>query len=95
MQQFLVKWKDYPESASTWEPWENLKDTQALDTWEASHPSHSMLTISDDLVIDDEPKTRNEALYRKDADNWKKAMDDEYQSLINNKTWSIVPHPKD
>ena len=22
--QWLVKWKDYPESRNTWEPWENL-----------------------------------------------------------------------
>jgi len=25
--------------------------------------------------------------------NWKMAMDDEYNDLIENKTWELVPHP--
>ncbi|XP_021757146.1 uncharacterized protein LOC110722187 [Chenopodium quinoa] len=27
--------------------------------------------------------------------NWKMAMDDEFNALINNKTWELVPHPPD
>ena len=27
--------------------------------------------------------------------NWKKAMDDEFDALIKNKTWELVPHPPD
>jgi hypothetical protein len=26
--------------------------------------------------------------------NWKEAMDDEYKTLIENKTWHLVPHKK-
>jgi len=29
------------------------------------------------------------------ASNWKKAMDDEFDALIKNKTWELVPRPPD
>jgi hypothetical protein len=39
----------------------------------------------------DEPATLKLALANSD---WKKAMDDEYRVLIENKTWHLVPHKK-
>lgn len=43
---------------------------------------------------DDEPKTIEEALTGKDKCNWKKAIDEEYESLIANKTWKLVKSPE-
>ena len=28
--EFFVKWKDYPESKNTWEPYTNLRDNEVL-----------------------------------------------------------------
>jgi hypothetical protein len=32
--QYLVRWGGFPLKDSTWEPYENLKDTEAMDDWE-------------------------------------------------------------
>jgi len=40
------------------------------------------------------PLPRNPVLALKDP-NWKMAMDDEYNALIQNKTWDLVPRPPD
>jgi hypothetical protein len=39
----------------------------------------------------DEPSSVNAALNDK---NWVTAMDNEYQALLHNKTWHLVPKPK-
>ena len=43
----------------------------------------------------DDPKNRVEALKDKDANEWKNAMTKEYQALIKNNMWTIVPRPED
>lgn len=43
---------------------------------------------------DDKPKTIEEALARKNKCDWKKALDEEYKSLIANKTWKLVESPE-
>jgi len=43
---------------------------------------------------DDEPKTIEEALAGKNKYDWKRALDEEYESLIA-KTWKLVEAPKD
>jgi len=40
-----------------------------------------------------EPITYQEAVHSPQRDNWHKAMTSEYESLLNNKTWEIVPLP--
>ncbi|CAJ2635646.1 uncharacterized mitochondrial protein AtMg00820-like [Trifolium pratense] len=40
------------------------------------------------------PLPRNPVLALKDP-NWKMAMDDEYNALIQNKKWDLVPRPPD
>lgn len=41
-----------------------------------------------------DPQTPIEALSGQDATNWKKAMEDEYKSLIENETWTLVNLPE-
>jgi hypothetical protein len=42
---------------------------------------------------DGEPQTREEALKREDGELWKKAMDDEIASLLENETWTVEKPP--
>ena len=52
--EYLVKWKDYPDIDCTWEPYDNLKDTQALDRWEdTSHTVASMANVTNDGEIEE------------------------------------------
>lgn len=44
-------------------------------------------------IILDDPMTIEEALSRADGKRWKKAMVDEYESLLLNKTWNLVDLP--
>jgi hypothetical protein len=44
-------------------------------------------------LINDEPKTVAEIEGRPDAADWHKAMDDEYNSLMENDTWELVDLP--
>lgn len=46
------------------------------------------------LAMSNEPKTYKEALESKDRNEWSKAMDEEYQSLIKNGVWLLVDRPK-
>ncbi|OWZ12030.1 Transposable element [Phytophthora megakarya] len=40
------------------------------------------------------PTTRSEALESDHAEGWAKAMHEEYNSLLRNETWELVPRPK-
>ena len=42
-----------------------------------------------------EPKTFAEIKNRHDGPKWKEAADNEYNSIMKNKTWELVPRPKD
>jgi len=46
------------------------------------------------IQVTKSPLPRNPVLALKDP-NWKRAMDDEYNALIQNKTWDLVPRPPD
>ena len=46
-----------------------------------------------EMALDPEPHTRRQALQRPDAARWQIAMQDEYDSLIKNETWTIVDRP--
>ena len=45
-------------------------------------------------IQDLEPTSYKEAMKRDDGDKWMDAAKEEYDSLIENKTWSLVPLPK-
>ena len=42
-----------------------------------------------------EPKSYNEAVNSPRAENWRKAMQTEYNSLMDNNTWTLVNEPED
>jgi hypothetical protein len=54
--------------------------------------SSNLSTTSD---LPPEPTTVRGALRSAEAQEWRLSMDDEYQSLIENDTWKVVPRPKD
>lgn len=47
------------------------------------------------IVINGEPSNYNEAISCQEKDNWMLAMEEEIESLIKNKTWTLVNLPKD
>lgn len=51
------------------------------------------ITYSARAIVLDDPQTIEEALSRHDGLNWKKAIMDEYDSLLMNKTWNLVDLP--
>ena len=42
-----------------------------------------------------EPKSYNKAVNSPQAEDWRKAMQAEYDSLMNNNTWTLVDEPED
>lgn len=44
--------------------------------------------------IDDEPKSYDEAVESNDRNEWQKAMQSEYDSLLKNQTWILVEKPE-
>ncbi len=46
------------------------------------------------IVFLEEPQTMEEALNGEDANKWEIAMQEEYDSLVVNNTWTLVPFPK-
>lgn len=45
------------------------------------------------LVVREEPTTYNEAMNSSDRQQWRDAMEEEYESLISNETWKLVEAP--
>ena len=61
-------------------------------------PTHEpiIMLLSQATDIDEEePKTFAQAMNGVDSGEWKAAMEDEYQSLIENHTWKVVDNPSD
>jgi transposase InsO family protein len=48
---------------------------------------------SANVALAGDPATYKEALDREDSKHWKEAMDAEYKSLVENKTWNLVQLP--
>ena len=44
-------------------------------------------------INDDEPKTYQKAITSKNSLKWKKAMDEEVESLMKNETWKLIKKP--
>lgn len=74
----------------TYVPGESPKDGNSSDTsvFEDSE-SLSAFLVNAEGGNGDEPQTVQEALSGPEADSWKNAMKDEYNSFITNKCWSL------
>ncbi len=46
------------------------------------------------ITFSEEPQTAEKALKGKNAKKWEIAMEEEYNSLVVNSTWSLMPFPK-
>jgi len=56
---------------------------------------HLTFLTTDQLGTDhDTPESYKEAIQCPDAEHWKRAMIDEHKALLNNKTWTLVPRPR-
>ena len=53
-----------------------------------------MLAANVDNKGDDEPDTLKQAMRRSDWPKWKEAMQAEYDSLMENETWELIPAPE-
>jgi hypothetical protein len=61
IKKYLVKWLDYDEeSDNTWEPFDHVADTLALEKW--IQREHDASTCFVETVNIDEPTTYNQAL---------------------------------
>ena len=45
--QFLVKWKGFPDSENSWEPWKNLIHNEILHNYLKEHRMKSLIPVSD------------------------------------------------
>lgn len=86
---------DYGDLDETYQPPRSLRNMQDNSsrmtvrprrTQTKEHSLFCLMTLSD-------PQSVNEALSSSNAVQWKKAMDEEYSSLIKNKTWSLIDLP--
>lgn len=68
-------------------------DTSEFEDSE-SFPGMSACLVSEEHGNAAEPQTVHEALSSPEADEWKKAMEDEYKSFITNKCWSLCDRVK-
>src|ERR1700742_1119859 len=83
--QYLVKWLGYDDDDNTWEPIEQLIDTEALQIWQDRMSEANLIESTDD------PMTYKEAISLPDAKLWEEAINQELKLLKNNDTWTIVP----
>nr|ANM86643.1 putative integrase [Cladonia uncialis subsp. uncialis]AUW30833.1 putative integrase - catalytic core [Cladonia uncialis subsp. uncialis] len=74
---------------------DNDSDKENIDPAKKPPPSKDCVICLAEMALDPEPRNRKEALHRQDADKWVNAMQDEYKSLMKNKTWEVVDRPKD
>ena len=70
------------------------KQTERFESADVAVDAEScfIASLTSDL---EEPGTFKQALSGDDSYKWKEAMNDEFESLIKNKTWELVPRPSD
>jgi hypothetical protein len=89
---YRVRWLGYDESQDTYEPYEGICHTDAFRKWE--DPTYEPELLSLINITDDEYPTLKKALEGNNRDSWLDAMQLEYDALIENGTWEVVPRPK-
>lgn len=87
---------DIPVKGSTCEADEanvinnRLRERHAHHTCCCDSTNHFAMTATGE-----EPRTYEQAIHAVDSDQWKHAMNEEYDSLIKNHTWALVKPPAD
>ena len=72
---------------------DNLSSKRHRNLPQRFHPDGCL--IADSLTIEvDEPKSVSEALSSEHSTQWREALNSEYQSLIDNGAWELVPPPE-
>ena len=94
--EYLVKWTGYDDDDSTWEPYDHVADTKALEEWEDRRGTQALgANITN---VTEEPSSYREAVTSADAHHWLEAIKAELDALDRNKTWEFVDRtsiPKD
>ena len=90
--QYRVKWVGY--KTPTWEPATLLEDTQALDAWESRIQAYAAKARGGNN-INPNALTYKQAMKTPQKEQYLEAARKEYQSLMDNGTWKLVPRPRD
>lgn len=69
---------------------ENILDTRLRGRSQSTVVAMAMSM----MAINDEPRTYQEAIDSSESQNWKDAMESEYNSLLQNETWILVEKPE-
>jgi histone deacetylase 1/2 len=89
---YRVRWLGYDETHDTLEKYEEISHTDAFKRWE--DPTGEVQALS--LKINDEDyPSLSVAMHRADRELWIDAMGDEYNALMAQETWEVVPRPLD
>jgi hypothetical protein len=103
--EYLVKWEGYDPTAATWEPLSNLTNCEdaiqffkekstGSNSEEYVQPLAYALSATHASNIKD-PNGYKEAMQSKEAEQWKIAIQEEYDSLIKQGTWGpLEPLPQ-
>ena len=82
-------------TTSTFSPAVSLRETAdkgKITMEEASKPTICMMSVSA-YSLGPEPHNRKTALASTEGSQWEQAMQEEYNSLLENKTWEVVDRP--
>jgi hypothetical protein len=66
---------------------------QPPKSWWNSPQRNALASYAYALITEDEPTTYQEATNSSDRERWQKALDEEYDSLIQNQTWELAELP--
>src|SRR5437762_9228759 len=80
-------------SSSTLLPASPLPPTQIIYDSITVEPLPAIKVFSTSIAESSDPLSYLDAMSRKDAAQWRKAMEDEIQSIIDNKTWELSDLP--
>jgi len=86
--EYLTKWTGYDDDDNTWEPYDHVADTQALEEWEDRRGIRALQATITNAI--EEPSSYHEAVTSADAYHWREAIKAELDALNRNRTWEFV-----
>lgn len=84
------------EQSSFYSP-PNVRTRRRQEIHENENSGNSFICMNAELttsLLDSDPQSHEEALQSDNADKWSEAMKSEYNSLLQNNTWTLVDLPK-